>query len=1086
MKAYYANPNYSDASNSPYWTVIGAKDPAQSLSDLTKLSVGTIIAPTDGGLGYYALHVEDLSRLMKGWSYLSKMSRGVNCLTIQPLQATRVTFPLGDPFIYVNDISGFDHYDILAILEGLKSGYDPYSTSAITSDNGHSQWSYVRNAGTIPTVSPKPSSSFVSFSLPVSYLDTLATSDASLGTTDITSHLNVAKGIDYGTISSSANCGTGSIVANGTTWTITTLTALSLVVGQQVTLSGFFPTGYNGTFTVASITSTTVFTVSNTTTGVGTVTTGGNVSGIYCPTVPSPTNIGNNTVGNWYVTSSGDNTALNNLLTLLPDFTFGGQSITSVVVGSSSTVINLSSANSAFTVGQTVTVVTNGASVSQLGAPAPMGWYAGQITSIAGSALTTNLTYATSVSMNPLAGSLNTAVVFDGTVTSLTTITLNTFSSSSNFGLAIGQTLSLSSVVSTGTKILSIANEGVGATITVDTNLLVSSGTYTSFSAIYSDSNPMAYASTLTNEAIRLNHNGNQFDCSYFTSPYYTMPSGLYLNTALTAGTSYSSISVTNQTNANIVLSSSTMNILMVINGDDYVEVILSGTQTAYANSTATLSLYPSFTPTVDFPVGSSVYTSSDKNHSRYGRNLILPVTPTHYRNLPVAKFKSMIELTGFTETTANGTYQWGTVGGTYYSESPYTVFVDSVANIFVGQKLTFRNSYTPWWSETYDDTSPADPWTWSISNSVTTTAGSATLGLTVTTDGLNLRVGQYIFTGANGTSGKYVVSWTSSTITLNSGTGITSQATPFSITLTPGRSNMNEWKVYSVDTTANSFVIYASNQVHNFSGSAYPNGDGQNNIFEYNPQMYIGNTFDSTTTQHQGAGVIGLMSGSDSSKLDSDWTSDATTWHDPNTVVGSYIAGARYVGSQSIGDQETISPSCLGSLVGTTLSTDITARFSDHFTTNSIPNTAQKGDWSYGDINNYGTTTRFNSDASWAGFANIATSDTYEGTSGNYSTQQQVPIVIGQGDTQEMVLINVPNYVSSAASIAEGTPVDGSNSTNAPMIWYLASGQAFQYNHIAGEPVCTPNFVYNTVGSINHAKNTPVLGAPDTGVVYG
>ncbi len=79
--------------------------------------------------------------------------------------------------------------------------------------------------------------------------------------------------------------------------TITTATALGLTVGQTVTIAGFYDAdsdlvgGYNGTYTVAS-SSGTSFTYTDTTTGLGTVTSTGTVNtpvllGGLMATVPS-------------------------------------------------------------------------------------------------------------------------------------------------------------------------------------------------------------------------------------------------------------------------------------------------------------------------------------------------------------------------------------------------------------------------------------------------------------------------------------------------------------------------------------------------------------------------------------------------------------------------------------------------------------------------------------------------------------------------------------------------------------------------------------------------------------------------------
>jgi hypothetical protein len=54
-----------------------------------------------------------------------------------------------------------------------------------------------------------------------------------------------------------------SITTSGTAWTVTFATAHGLSPGSSIVLGGFTPTEYNGTFTVASVTSSTVITITN-------------------------------------------------------------------------------------------------------------------------------------------------------------------------------------------------------------------------------------------------------------------------------------------------------------------------------------------------------------------------------------------------------------------------------------------------------------------------------------------------------------------------------------------------------------------------------------------------------------------------------------------------------------------------------------------------------------------------------------------------------------------------------------------------------------------------------------------------------
>jgi hypothetical protein len=72
-------------------------------------------------------------------------------------------------------------------------------------------------------------------------------------------------------LNSSTGGATTATSGTGTVATITTTSAHSLSTGDRVTVAGVTPTGYNGTFIVASTPTTTTFTYANTTTGSQTV-----------------------------------------------------------------------------------------------------------------------------------------------------------------------------------------------------------------------------------------------------------------------------------------------------------------------------------------------------------------------------------------------------------------------------------------------------------------------------------------------------------------------------------------------------------------------------------------------------------------------------------------------------------------------------------------------------------------------------------------------------------------------------------------------------------------------------------------------
>ena len=84
---------------------------------------------------------------------------------------------------------------------------------------------------------------------------------------------------------------------SGTTVTITTSTPNGFVVGQTVTIAGLTPAGYNGTYTIASVSSSTSFTYFNATTGLTPTTTAGtvilNAGTAFIPATTGATESGN-------------------------------------------------------------------------------------------------------------------------------------------------------------------------------------------------------------------------------------------------------------------------------------------------------------------------------------------------------------------------------------------------------------------------------------------------------------------------------------------------------------------------------------------------------------------------------------------------------------------------------------------------------------------------------------------------------------------------------------------------------------------------------------------------------------------------
>jgi len=64
---------------------------------------------------------------------------------------------------------------------------------------------------------------------------------------------------------------TSSVVGNGTTTTVTTTVAHGFSASSSVVISGVTPSGFNGTYTIASTPTTTTFTYANATNATATV-----------------------------------------------------------------------------------------------------------------------------------------------------------------------------------------------------------------------------------------------------------------------------------------------------------------------------------------------------------------------------------------------------------------------------------------------------------------------------------------------------------------------------------------------------------------------------------------------------------------------------------------------------------------------------------------------------------------------------------------------------------------------------------------------------------------------------------------------
>jgi hypothetical protein len=239
---------------------------------------------------------------------------------------------------------------------------------------------------------------------------------------------------------------------------------------------------------------------------------------------------------------------------------------------------------------------------------------------------------------------------------------------------------------------------------------------------------------------------------------------------------------------------------------------------------------------------------------------------------------------------------------------------------------------------------------------------------------------------------------------------------------------------------------------------------------------------------------------------------------HAVNTVVGSYDEGDRYFGSNTVGDVETVTPTTIGTLFGTTLATDITT-VSQSVIVNPLNNTSNLISGKYydqfGNIasqgapsltgvtvsncivvsgENYITAPQNSKDVTvgWlvtgTGIRNKTFVSAVRGsqiyltnTIGTSSTSANITftpkvwgvMVVGKGNTQEALVFNGSYTFLSGLS---------SSNTASPISVTLASGQKFQYNHYAGEPVTVANIT--TAGFANqHAQGAPILGSAEDSV---
>lgn len=1025
MKNYVANPNYSDATGSPYWSVVGGSSPDAAVADVTQLVTGLV---SEDGVNYRAAHVEDLSKLLVG----TTASLAVDAVGVRNSfkAASSSGIARGENYVYVDDVTNFTSGITAAILEGTLPTASPYSQDSMTTDGFTSEGLKVRSRGLIPLVSQTPA---------------------------------------------------GGLIAPATT--------IALYLPTNVNY-------YDGTYSSRGATPPWVVTGSTYSTLIPIST----IAGTTGTTELVPANLTSATPPAFYLAASADPQAQANLIAnFYPDFTTYGMAVSSVLVGSTRTVINCTTSATAhgFTTGQSVTFVGQGDNAA--------GWNAGLITSfdtftmasctLSGTTISnisgmtglaigqtvtgtgipngTTITAIASASSITVSASMTAGTNITVTVTRASAgshfiVTDFTSASTATFGLpgTWGANINLTGTVSStaapakltvtafttpsfgtnGSKIAQgvdisgwtgtvgaiwadtvTAGPGVGSVIQLASGTTSTTGTKTvtmAHSASSSFKVPFRGNVTSGNNVIT---NLDFWSGDTFGSLGNLGTAGLGIGQTITgsgipASTTITAISPTQITiSANATVTSANVSLSATCFGMIYASTPISSFSVNSGENSYSVSAVSSpYYATWQSGSGPIPVFASGGGGSLYGKDLFFPVKFTSFTNAPIANFQS---ITGTT--------------------SAAVVSVDSVANLHVGQNLTFRGEY-------------------------------------------------------NGTTN-------------------------------------NNWVVQSIDLVNNTFTCPSSSTAYTFSPTLYSNGDSPNGIWSYDDTIYSGGTIDILAGTTSGSGAIGFSG------------STLLYNHMAGMPVGAYIDGTRYIGSSEVGDLEGIMPSSIGSKVGGTLNQAAMAGATSFIVGPNPTTNSNIGGWDtvdqYGNSTSGGYVPLITNGSTFSFSGTVATNSkvitavtnashlaigqtvtvdgggtgnqfvgaeivSISGTSVTVSTAYQGTgatgtkysktlistigslrtVVIGQGTNQEMVSVIPPSNVvgNTYTQTSYGQTADGSGNANAPMIWQIANGQSLQYDHDAGDTVVTPNFVYSGGGStIAHAQNAPVLGSPDLAQAY-
>lgn len=796
---------------------------------------------------------------------------------------------------------------------------------------------------------------------------------------------------------------------------------------------------------------------------------------------PTPDNVaagatatGGTQIPSFYISASGDEHAELAVQTQLglADWNPDGYNIVSVAVGASNTQVVIAGSTTFTNYAGQPEGITVGQKASVLLETTNMAWNLGTITGVTGSGvswtITTDLTTSTT-------GAGSTGLPNGSTVPSYWTLPATALSSTSTPPTTVAFT---GTFASTGSSTITVSGTTAPPNLAVGQMVTFASG-----------------VTPLTCEIIASQVGGstNQFTVS---------------------GTASGTGSVSGTAN-NAVLYTATLGQtpLVLKNGVNTFgcELLMP----PYYASTFT-DIYGQYTSS--FPTG--IHGAPVGSH--YGEDLYLPVQFTNYLSTPVANFQSMTPTTisGWTPVMANGS-----TGG-----SAYTVYADSVANIYVGQHLTFRSDYTP-------NTNVMNVQTTATSAIVNIQSWTKPAGAEADVVYYQVLPGQQLLGLGGVISSSVATSGVGSTGQFTISPVATQSHASSPVRLTTKGKYLYSWVVASVNSANNSFVIYNSSQSYSYAPGNYGNGDSQNAIYQYDPLVVSGAVFDTSATPASGTGVIGL-------------TSNIVGNHNTGTFVGFYEEGPRYIGTSAVGDLETVTPSVIGTSVGGTLAQNVLAG-STYVVVSPNPTSATVATFgalsgnpnAYGNTGgnggfvplvNTGTTLTFSgncynnsyvisglksvsgltvgqeiavTNATGGSFpsgteitaiskSSITVSQPFTGPLDSNNNPLDIPnntltatanslftVVVGQGASQELVTLVPP---SNSLSSSVGQAIDGSTNANQAMIWPLGYGQTIQNDHAAGEIITTPNFTYSAGGStVAHAQYTPMLGSPDLGTIY-